>query len=516
MYRLFYPTLILVTLASLVALVVPRDGSQARPSVLGGGAAHAQSTVDGGQRSQPYIDPGLLPQGPAAPVVATRPESWPGGPTPQRYANPGTRSAGTTQLLPPARPGDVQFYPPLAPSAANVQYAQREARRPTSPEDQSAPNGTGGVADPTAAVFEGAKPVATVGNEVIFVSEAMSGFNELAAANADKIPPGQLDAFRRQYMQERLKPAIEAKLLIVDARRKVPEANMPKILENLSELFETEALKKIERRAGVETRAELDAKLREQGSSLERFKRNWIEQQLAGGWLGQQVKAEKKHVTHEDMLKYYYDHLAEYDYPAKARWEQLMVRLDKSPNPSAARDKLARMGNDVMQGANLAEVAKAHSEGPTASEGGQFEWTSRNSLASTVLDEAIFALPIGRLSPVLNDDRGLYIIRVVERADAGRKSFSDVQGEIKKAIEKSREDAKTEEQKEYLARLRREIPVWTIFDDVGKDPAGHGNANQAAYQGPVDAPGQRPAQVGQPIRTEPADRYGNRTPALPR
>jgi hypothetical protein len=131
----------------------------------------------------------------------------------------------------------------------------------------------------------------------------------------------------------------------------------------------------------------------------------------------------------------------------------------------------------------------------------------------------------------LQDDRGQYIVRVIERADAGRKSFSDVQGEIKKAIEKNREDARTEEQKEYLARLRREIPVWTIFDDVGKDPADHGNggqsdggqssagqgnANQAAYQGPVDAPNQRSAQVGQPIRTEPPDRYGNRMPALPR
>jgi parvulin-like peptidyl-prolyl isomerase len=412
------------------------------------------------------------------------------------------------------------MYPPAVPPPATAQFAQREARRPTSPREQTLSGGADTAADPTAAEFEGAKAVATVGNEVILASEAASGFNELAAANADKIPPGQLEAFRRQYMQERLKSAIEAKLLVVDARRKVPEANMPKILEHLGEEFEKNALNQLEHRANVETRAELDAKLREQGSSLERFKRNWIEQQLAGGWLHQQVKTETKHVTHEDMLKYYYDHLADYDFPAKARWEQLMVRLDKEQSHDAARTKLAQMGNDVMRGAKLAEVARAHSEGPTASDGGQFDWTSRGSLASSVLDEAIFALPVGRLSQILEDDRGLYIVRVTERTGAGRKSFSDMQGEIKKAIEKSREDSKIDEQKEYLARLRREIPVWTIFDDPAQGAAGwgntgRGNAEQTAYQGPADSSGQRPAQVGEPARSDPPDRYGHREPATP-
>ena len=172
-------------------------------------------------------------------------------------------------------------------------------------------------------------------------------------------------------------------------------------------------------------------------------------------------------------------HLAEYEYPAKVRWEQLMVRIDKDRGRDAAQSKLERMGNDVMHGIRWAEVAKAHSDGPTASDGGQFDWTSRGSLASSVLDEAIFALPVGRLSQVLQDDRGVYIVRVIERTDAGRKSFAEVQSEIKKAIEKNREDSKFDQQEKYLARLKREIPVWTVFDDVEQ-----GNAEQATTKAP--------------------------------
>ena len=410
------------------------------------------------------------------------------------------------------------------PPPAYAQFAQRETRRPAPPPEQAALVGADRAVDPAAAVFEGAKPVAIVGNEVILASEVYGDIDEIMAANADKVPPGQFETIRQhliqQRLQQRLPPAIEAKLLIVDARRKVPEANMPKILEHLGEEFDTKFMSQLMKRAGVETRADVDAKLREQGSTLERFKRNWIEQQLAVGWLNQQTKTDAKPVTHDEMLKYYYDHLDEFDFPAKARWEQLMVRLDNQRSRQESESKLAQMGNDVMRGVELADVARAHSEGPTANDGGHFDWTSRGSLASSVLDEAIFALPVGRLSKILEDDHGLYIVRVIERTDAGRKTFSDMQGEIKKAIEKRREDSKDNERTEYLARLKREIPVWTVFDDAeqgatGRDRADQRTAEQAAYQGPADPPNQRPAARGPSDRQEPPDRYGQRSPAMP-
>jgi parvulin-like peptidyl-prolyl isomerase len=367
--------------------------------------------------------------------------------------------------------------------------------RPTttpSSEPQQPPSSAG----PYDAALEGAKPLARVGNEVILASEiSLADLNEWIAANQEKIPRAQIEELRRDVLRQRLSSAIDAKLLVVDARRKVPEANMPKIMDHLSDNFEQQELKKLERRAGADNRADLDAKLRQQGTSVERVKRAWMEQQLAGGWLFQQVKTDKKEITHEQMLKYYYDHLADYDVSAKARWEQLMVRVDKDMGRDAARRKLGQMGNDVLRGVSFAEVAKAHSDGPTAGDGGRFDWTSRGSLSSKVLDDALFGLPLGRLSQMLEDERGMYIVRVIERSDAGRKTFGEMQGEIKKAIEKRQEETHREQRTEYLARLKREIPVWTIFDGIAA-----ADATQAAYQETTNPGAGRSATATEPDR----------------
>ena len=58
--------------------------------------------------------------------------------------------------------------------------------------------------------------------------------------------------------------------------------------------------------------------------------------------------------------------------------------------------------------------------------------------------QAIFSLPIGQLSPILEDERGFHIVRVVERQDMSRTPFSELQPEIKKKIkaERSNEDVR--------------------------------------------------------------------------
>jgi peptidyl-prolyl cis-trans isomerase SurA len=131
------------------------------------------------------------------------------------------------------------------------------------------------------------------------------------------------------------------------------------------------------------------------------------------------------------------------------------------------------MGNEVMQGKPFGDVARARSEGPTAATGGSFDWTTKGSLVSKVVDEAVFTLPVGQLSAILDDGSALHIVRVTERVDAGRIPFIEAQVEIRGKLY---EERRTREMEEYLAGVRERTPVWTIFDD---DPGG---PSQAAAQ----------------------------------
>lgn len=123
---------------------------------------------------------------------------------------------------------------------------------------------------------------------------------------------------------------------------------------------------------------------------------------------------------------------------------------------------IAAMGNEVLGGRPLAEVAKARSEGPTAYQGGGFDWTCQGSLASKKLDEAIFSLPVGELSAIIEDEELLHIVRVVERQPAGRVPFLEAQVEIRDTMLEDRRRAASDE---YLTKLKARTPVWTVFDD---------------------------------------------------
>ena len=88
-------------------------------------------------------------------------------------------------------------------------------------------------------------------------------------------------------------------------------------------------------------------------------------------------------------------------------------------------------------------------------------WTSKGSLVCEQLDQALFGLPPGRLSPIIEGANGFHIVRVIEREEAGVTPFLEAQVEIREKIRRRR----TREQLQaYLDRLREEIPVWTIFD----------------------------------------------------
>jgi parvulin-like peptidyl-prolyl isomerase len=111
-------------------------------------------------------------------------------------------------------------------------------------------------------------------------------------------------------------------------------------------------------------------------------------------------------------------------------------------------------------------VAKKHSEAPSASDGGQYDWVTRGSLASQVLDEAIFTLPTNKLSPILEDDRGFHIIRVLERQDARRTDFVSAQEEIREKLKKEKIQQQVTA---YVDRLKTKTRVWTVFDDEQAD-----------------------------------------------
>ena len=218
----------------------------------------------------------------------------------------------------------------------------------------------------------------------------------------------------------------------------------------------------------VESLADLQSKLKTFGSSIDKQKADFREQMLVRTMIGQKIERSPE-VTHDQLLAYYREHTADYDVPARAKWEQLTASFEKHPDKAAADQAIVEMGNQVLRGADFASVAKKFSQEPSASAGGLHDWTTQGALVSTVLDEAIFTLPLNRLSLKLEDERGFHIVRVIERTEARRIQFVEAQDDIRTKLQE--EDRKKQIQ-DYVDGLRKVTYVWTVFDDLAAQPAG--------------------------------------------
>ena len=322
--------------------------------------------------------------------------------------------------------------------------------------------------------LETAMIVARVGSEVVLESDLLT---PSATAWLAKVSPGlkpeQIRELKMQIFKQVLVPHVESMIVYVDACRTIPEDRLPDIKKKVNESFDQQQLPRLMKDAGVASSTEYEQLLRSRGQSLEHIRKTYFERALAQQWVQQKVASDKE-IPHAEMIAWYENHLADYDYSARARFEQISVRITPQRSRDQAWNALATMGNDVLEGKPFADIARTRSDGPTASTGGVYDWTNKSSLASKVLDEAIFTLPVGQLSEILEDGGFLHIVRVSERVEAGRTPFIEAQVGIRDNLYMER---RKREMDEYLAKLKERTPVWTIFDE---QPGGLGGQMQTA------------------------------------
>lgn len=304
---------------------------------------------------------------------------------------------------------------------------------------------------------EDSRIVARVGGEVVLASDVISLFVRDFLDKLDKPIPHEQ---REPLIRGRLKYHTELKLIYLDAKRTIPEEAMPRVKEGIAEHFEEKEIKNMMKDAKVDSRQGLEDKLRMFGTSIDRQKHIFIERALCMQWL-QQHSSDGKTITHEMMLEYYNEHIDDYEHTARARWEELAVKVSGQSGREESFARIVEMGNAVQDGVSFSEVAKNGSDGITANKGGARDWTTKGSLVSEEIDRAAFSLPVGELGPIIESKRGFHIVRVIEREDAHRTPFFEVQRKIRKTIQQRQ---KMQGRKEYMAKLGQQAKVWTIFD----------------------------------------------------
>ena len=314
------------------------------------------------------------------------------------------------------------------------------------------------VSDSNAAIesFLPGQVLARVGGEPVFVGDMMLELSQIIEQFIPTAPQEIKDARKTELIPRLLPKYIDGKILFVAMKQDLPDtAKIEDILKSAEEQFDEVMLPRMLEKNGVNSHGQLDLKFRSLGSSLRHVRKNWAENELVKYMLRSKINSGAD-VSHRELFDYYQENKETFSFKGKVQWEQVMVRFDRFGSRDEARDAIAKMGNEIVYGAALAAVAKSDSHGFRADEGGQQGWVHRASLADKKLDDLLFSIEPGKLSEIVETTKGLHIVRVLERVDAGFTPFADAQITIQETLQQEKQERVF---KEHVAKLRDRIPV---------------------------------------------------------
>ena len=286
---------------------------------------------------------------------------------------------------------------------------------------------------------------------LISIREAM----QKMAENPKMLPPGQAvpnpedyERVRETLIQRDIGSHVQKKLLVERMKSNLKPEQMKQMNEHIDQLFETE-YSKLKRDLEATNKTELELKLRKKGTTLQNVRDNFALERLSMEYIV--AKSDRADpIERPDLVAYYQSHKDEFAIPTKVRWQQIQVIVTPETSKVAARKKLEQAIAELEKGMAFEAVAKKYSDGPTAKEGGVWDWMEAGNLADAKLEKQLFSIPLKQLSEIHESPDSVSVVQVTARQPAGFKPFEDVQDAIYKTLD-------SEQNKKRPKRLFKEL-----------------------------------------------------------
>jgi len=131
------------------------------------------------------------------------------------------------------------------------------------------------------------------------------------------------------------------------------------------------------------------------------------------------------------LQRYYDAHPREFETPGRIKARHIVVKTQEEA--AALLGRLRRNGD-------FAELAKTNNIDTTRATGGDLGWVSRGVMVPA-FEQALLALKIGEISPVVQTPFGFHIVKVEDIEPGTRKPFATVAPEIRQRILQSAVDS---------------------------------------------------------------------------
>ncbi|MES2789628.1 MAG: peptidylprolyl isomerase [Planctomycetota bacterium] len=315
--------------------------------------------------------------------------------------------------------------------------------------------------------FDDGMVVALVNDQPIFAGEVlapmkqhlMNAEKQMKAQLGKQYKPEMLNRVQGMFLRDALPRIVERKMLVVAAKSEFKKNQIEGLTKAIDGEWGTH-LEQMMVQNKCSSVSELEALMAKNHYDLEEHEAAFKDQQIAMNYVS--FKSHSKfEPTRKEMLTYYEEHLADYEFPSRVHWQQLVVSDATHKGEAGAKRHLETVVKELLEGADFTATVKKYGDGPKAANGGTWDWTVKGSLQNKELENELFTLPVGEMSGVIRTPTGFQIVQVLDRQDAGRKAFESQQKEIEAKL---KEEAYKVRAKEAIAEIRASTIIKTIFD----------------------------------------------------
>jgi len=247
------------------------------------------------------------------------------------------------------------------------------------------------------------KIIAKVGREIILQSDMDKRMQQLNASGINMDDITQYDI---------LNDMIEAKLIVQKAKEENYEIDDQMIKKAAEDQIKQVA-------SQFPSEIEFKRELKNAGLSVPDLKDYYIEmmteEQLKSQIIQNNIKS-KIHITEGEVEEYYKENLI--DIPKRPEMYKIgmIVRFIKAGDDTKNKIliEINKIRDELIEGADFAELAKKYSDGPSAQNGGNLGFFGKGMMVKPFEDTA-FALMPGEISEVIETQFGYHIIKVLEK-----------------------------------------------------------------------------------------------------
>jgi len=199
------------------------------------------------------------------------------------------------------------------------------------------------------------------------------------------------------------------------------------------------------------------AQLSRRGISLEEYRNELKSDILRHKLLNEAVK-NRVVISDQQVEQYLREQKPQYEDLGQVRLRALFLTIGESTSPAAEeviKKRAEELRQQVVKGADLAELARKFSQGPGAKQGGELGPLSTADLLPE-MRQALAELKPGETSPVIKMPGAYVFMQLIERGGKTDLAKNDLKEQIREKLEK---EALEKRFREWLKELRANVYV---------------------------------------------------------